>query len=85
MNIAKPDETLLTVVNGKFHGLGFSQQSMSDKTDWKINADIQFNEQDMISFFNEVSKPDLSNTKCFITPIVEENQVSRELKTLISI
>ena len=72
-NNTKLDKTFLTVDNGSFHILG--PESMMDGTDWNVNADIQFNEQAKISFFDEDLIRKLSNTKHFRTHIVEENEV----------
>ena len=70
----KLDETLLTVDNGKFHGFG--PVAMRNKSDWDINANIQFNEKAIIGLFDEDLIRNLSNTKHFRTHIVVENQVS---------
>ncbi|MDW3626747.1 MAG: hypothetical protein QOK72_08900 [Nitrososphaeraceae archaeon] len=40
-NNTKVDETIVTVDNGKFPG--FEPVSMSNRSDWNINANIQVN------------------------------------------
>ena len=72
-NNTKVDETFLTVDNGKFQGYG--PESMRNGSDWNINANIEFNVEAIVSFFNEDLIRKLSKTKYFRTPIVEENEV----------
>jgi hypothetical protein len=67
-------ETFLTVENGSFHVYG--PQVMINGKDWNVNSDIKFNEQAIISFFDEDSIRNLSTTKQFINYIVkEENDI----------
>jgi hypothetical protein len=47
----KPDETFLTIDNGRFRGFG--PESMMNGSDWNINAEIQFNEKAIISFYDD--------------------------------
>ena len=73
-NNTKVNETFLTVDNGKFQGLG--PESMVNGSDWNVNADIQFNEQAIISLYDEDLILHLSNNIKYIrTHIVEENEV----------
>lgn len=69
----KVDETFLTVDNGIFQGFG--PESMSNGSDWNLNANIQFNVEATISFYDEDLIRKLSNTKHFKTHTVEENEV----------
>jgi hypothetical protein len=69
----KLNKTFLTVDNGIFHIFG--PESMMDGSDWKVNADIQFNKQAIISFFDEDLLRNLSTTKHFRNHIVEENEI----------
>ena len=46
----KPDETFLTVENGRFQGFG--PESMINGSDWNLNAEIQFNEKAIICFYD---------------------------------
>jgi hypothetical protein len=66
----KLDKTFLTVDNGRFHILG--PEPMINGTDWKINADIQFNERAKIGFFDEDLVRNLSTIKHFRNHIVTE-------------
>jgi hypothetical protein len=50
-NNTKVDETFLTVDSGKFHGFG--PESMKNGSDWNINANIQFNVEAIVSFFDD--------------------------------
>jgi hypothetical protein len=73
-NNSKVNETILTVDNGKFQGFG--PESMVNGSDWNVNADIQFNEKAVISFYDEDLILHLSNNIKYIrTHIVEENEV----------
>ena len=72
-NNTKLDKTFLTVDNGSFHILG--PESMMDGTDWNVNADIQFNEQAKISFFDEYLVRNLSTIKHFRNHFVKENEI----------
>jgi hypothetical protein len=45
---------------------------MKDRTDWNVNADVQFNKQAKISFFDEDLIRNLSITKQFRNYIVKE-------------
>jgi hypothetical protein len=74
----KVAETFLTVDNGKFQGFG--PESMSNGSDWNINANIQFNVEAIISFYDEDLIRKLSNTKHFRSHIVEENEVLKGSK-----
>jgi hypothetical protein len=69
-------ETLLAVENGSFHVYG--SQVMINGKDWNVNSDIKFNEQAIISFFDEDSIRNLSTTKQFINYIVEEKIESND-------
>jgi len=79
-NNTKVDETFLTVDNGNFQGFG--PESMRNGSDWNINANIEFNVEAIVSFFNEDLIRKLSNTKYFRTHIVEENEVLKGPKTV---
>ncbi|HEU4481632.1 MAG TPA: hypothetical protein VFR65_01130 [Nitrososphaeraceae archaeon] len=72
-NNTKVAETFLTVDNGKFQGFG--PESMSNGSNWNINANIQFNVEAIISFYDENLIRKQSNTKHFRSHIVEENEV----------
>ena len=73
-NNTKVNETILTVDNGKFQGFG--PESMVNGSDWKVNADIQFNEKAIIGFYDDDLILHLSNNIKYIsTHIVEENEV----------
>ena len=74
----KLDKTFLTVDNGRFHVLG--PESMINGSDWKVNTDIQFNEQAIISFYDEDLIRNLSNIKHIRTHIVEEIEVHHGTK-----
>ena len=69
----KLNKTFLTVDNCSFHIFG--PESMMNGSDWKVNADIQFNKQAKISFFDEDLLKNLSTTKHFRNHIVEENEI----------
>jgi hypothetical protein len=72
-NSHKLNETFLTVENGRFHVFG--PESMMYGSDWKVNADIQFNKQAIICFYDKDLIRNLSTTKHFSNYIVEENEV----------
>jgi hypothetical protein len=72
-NNTKVDETFLTVDNGNFQGFG--PESMRNGSDWNINANIEFNVEATVSFYDEDLIRKLSNTKHFRNHIVEENEV----------
>ena len=76
----KLNKTFLTVDNGRFHILG--PESMVNGSDWKVNADIKFNEQAIIGLFDEDLKRNLSTIKQFRNYIVEENEVQERPKTI---
>jgi hypothetical protein len=76
----KVNETILTVENGKFHEFG--PESMMNGSDWNVNAEIQFNEQAIISFFDEDLILNLSNIKHVRNYIVEENEVREGQKKI---
>ena len=76
----KLNKTFLTVDNGRFHILG--PESMVSGSDWKVNADINFNERAKISFFDEDLLRNLSTIKQFRNYIVEENEVQERPKTI---
>jgi hypothetical protein len=79
-NNTKIDETFLTVDNGNFQGFG--PESMKNGSDWNINANIQFNVEAIVSFYDEDLIGKLSNTKYFSSHIVEENEVLKGPKTV---
>ena len=70
----KLNKTFLTVDNGRFHIFG--PESLMNRSDWKVNADVQFNKQAKISFFDEDLVKNLSTTKYFRNYIVEENEIN---------
>ena len=72
-NTVKLNKTFLTVDNGSFHILG--PESMINGDDWKVNADVQFNKQAKISFFDEDLIRNLSTTKHFKNYIIEEDDI----------
>jgi hypothetical protein len=76
-------ETLLAVENGIFHVFG--PKSMMNKSEWMINADIQFYKQAKISFFDEDLIRNLSTTKNFQNYIVEEKIESNDRLNKINI
>ena len=59
----KLNKTFLTLDNGRFHIFG--PESLMPGSDWNVNADVQFNEQAKISFFDEDLVKNLSTTKHF--------------------
>lgn len=67
-------KTFLTVDNGVFHIFG--PELMINGSDWKVNADIQFNEQAIVSFFDEELVKNLSTTKYFNNYVVKENSIN---------
>jgi len=73
-NSLKLNKTFLTVDNGRFHIFG--PESLMNGSDWKVNADVQFNKQAKISFFDEDLVKNLSTTKHFRNYIVEENEIN---------
>ncbi|HJU60092.1 MAG TPA: hypothetical protein VJ583_10100 [Nitrososphaeraceae archaeon] len=74
----KPDEAFRTVDNGRFRGFG--PESMMNRSDWNVNADIQFNEQAVISFYDEDLVRNLSTIKHPTNHIVKENEIQDGLK-----
>jgi hypothetical protein len=71
----EPDETFLTIDNGRFRGFG--PESMTNGSDWNINAEIQFNERAIISFYDDDLIRNLSTTNTHSrNHIVEENEVN---------
>ena len=70
-NNTKLSMTFLTVDNGRFHIFG--PESLMHGSDWNVNADVQFNEQAKISFFDGELVRNLSTTKHFRNYIVKEN------------
>ena len=70
-NSHKLKETFLTVENGIFHIFG--PKLMMNGSDWSVNADIQFNKQAIMSFFDGELVRNLSTTKYFRNYIVKEN------------
>jgi hypothetical protein len=72
-NNTKLSMTFLTVDNGRFHIFG--PESLMHESDWNVNADVQFNEQAKISFFDGELVRNLSTTKHFRNYIVKENNV----------
>lgn len=80
-NNSKLNKTFLTVDNGRFHIFG--PESMVNGSNWKVNADVQFNEQAKISFFDEDLVRNLSTIKHFRNYIVEEeNEVHDSSKKM---
>jgi len=79
-NTTKVKETFLTVDNGKFQGFG--PETMSNGSDWNINANIQFNVEAIINVYDEDLIRKLSNTKHFRSHIVEENEVHHGAKQI---
>src|SRR5215211_6739664 len=78
-NSHKLNETFLTVENGLFHIFG--PKLMMNGSDWNVNADIQFNEQAIMSFFDGELVRNLSTTKHFRNYIVKENNIYDGPKT----
>ena len=74
----KPDEAFLTVDDGRFRGFG--PESMMNGSNWIVNADIQFNEHAIISFYDEDLVRNLSTAKHSTNHIVEENEIHNGLK-----
>src|SRR5688572_28105889 len=70
-NSPKLTETFLTVENGRFHIFG--PKLMMKGSNWKVNADIQFNKQAIMSFFDGELLRNLSTTKYFRNYIFKEN------------
>ena len=71
-NNPKLKETFLTVENGLFHIFG--PKLMMNGSDWKVNADVQFNKQAIMSLFDGELVRNLSTTKYFRNYIVEEKE-----------
>ena len=81
-NSHKLKETFLTVENGLFHIFG--PKLMMNGSDWNVNADIQFNGQAIMSFFDGDLVRNLSTTESFRNYIVKENNIiMTDQKTLI--
>jgi hypothetical protein len=78
VNNTKLNKIFLTVENGRFHIFG--PELMMNGSDWNVNADIQFNEQAKISFFDEDLIRNLSTVKYFRNHIIEENKIHNGLK-----
>jgi hypothetical protein len=72
-NSHKLKETFLTVFNGIFHIFG--PKLMMNGSGWSVNADIQFNKQAIMSFFDGELVRNLSTAKYFRNYIVKENNV----------
>ncbi len=72
-NTPKINETFLSVENGRFHIFG--PKLIMNGSNWKVNANIQFNEQAKISFFDGELVRNLSTTKYFRNYIVKENNI----------
>jgi len=73
-NNTKPDETFLTIDNGRFRAFG--PESMMNGSDWHINAEIQFNERAIISFYDDALIWNPSTNTHSRNHIVEENEVN---------
>jgi hypothetical protein len=73
-NNPKLNETFLTVENGLFHVFG--PKFMMNGSDWNVNADIQFNKQAMMNFFDGELVRNLSTTKHFRNYIIKENEIN---------
>ena len=65
------NKVFLTVDNGRFHIFG--PESIMNGSEWKVNADVHFNKQAKISFFDGELLRNLSTTKHFRNYIVKEN------------
>ena len=74
-NTPKFDKVFLAVENGMSHIFG--PESMMGGSEWKVNADVQFNKQAKISFFDEDLIRNLSTTKNFRNYIIEEKEVNK--------
>jgi len=72
-NSPKLNETFLTVENGIFHIFG--PKLMMNGSDWNVNADVQFNKQSIMSFFDGELVRNLSTAKHFKNYIVKENNI----------
>jgi hypothetical protein len=81
-NGPKLNKTFLTVENGLLHIFG--PETMTDRTDWNVNADVQFNKQAKISFFDEDLIRNLSTTKQFWNYIVKEEYEGNERPKIIN-
>ena len=79
-NSSKLNETFLAIENGIFHIFG--PKLMMNGNDWNVNADIKFNEQAIISFFDGELVRNLSTTKQFRNYIVKENEVHKRPKII---
>ncbi|HEX5187075.1 MAG TPA: hypothetical protein VFV86_09320, partial [Nitrososphaeraceae archaeon] len=55
----------------------FGPEAMMEGSEWKVNADVQFNKQAKISFFDEDLIRNLSTTKNFRNYIIEEKEVNK--------
>ena len=64
------NKVFLTVDNGRFHIFG--PESIMNGSEWKVNADVHFNKQAKISFFDEDLIRNLSTIKNFRNYIVKE-------------
>lgn len=76
-------EAFLTVENGSFHVYG--PELIINGKNWNVNSDIKFNEQAIISFFDEDLIRNLSTTKQFRNYIIEENEVYNGRSNKISL
>jgi hypothetical protein len=79
-NTPKFNKVFLAVENGISHIFG--PESMMSGSEWKVNADIRFNKQAKISFFDEDLIRNLSTTKNFRNYIIEEKEVHKRSQTI---
>ncbi len=56
---------------------------MVNKSDWNVNADIQFNKQAIISFYDKDMIRNLSTIKHFRKYVIEENEIHDAPKKLV--
>ena len=70
----------LIVDNGRFRIFG--PESIMNGSERKVNADVHFNKQAKISFFDEDLIRNLSTTKDFRNYIIEENEVHNGPKVI---
>lgn len=58
----------------------FGPETMMNGSNWKVNVDVRFNKQAIISFYDKELVRNLSTTKHFRNYIVEENEIDDKLK-----
>src|SRR5215211_4850764 len=81
-NNTKVDETFITVDNGNFQGFG--PESMRNGSDWNINANIEFNVEAIVSFYDEELIRKLTPNILGIT-LLKKMRFLKDQKKLVSL